>query len=181
MGSILNNIGRGLLIDGRLDEAKGFLARTLDIDRRTKPPDHDDLILPLNSLAMIDIAGGDYASAESKLDEALRIAEKQNHWMLDQVLTNLADVYARTGRAPQAEPLLARARALLEKQYPRDKMPDEAWRYALQDACAPRPARRRRSTRRRAILTKPCRSCASASANSDTTPRSEQRLARLPH
>lgn len=134
VGSILNNIGRGLLVDGRLDEAKGFLARTLDIDRRTKPPDHDDLILPLNSLAMIDIAGGDYASAESKLDEALRIAEKQNHWMLDQVLTNLADVYARTGRAPQAEPLLARARALLEKQYPRDKMPDEAWRYALQDA-----------------------------------------------
>ena len=54
--------------------------------------------------------------------------------MRDQVLTNLADVYAKTGRAEQAGALLDRARELLEKQYPLAEMPDEAWRYALQDA-----------------------------------------------
>lgn len=133
-GTVANNIGRGLLIDGRLDEAEPYFMRHLELIRRTKPPGHDDLILPLNSLAMIDFARRHYPEAEAKLDEALAIAEKQNHWMRDQVLTNLADVYAKTGRASQAEALLIRARALLEEQYPLDEMPDEAWRYALQDA-----------------------------------------------
>lgn len=134
VGAILNNIGRGLLIDGELDEAGPYLQRALDIHRRTKSPDHDDLILPLNSLAMIDMAQGRNDDAEKRLDEALRIAELQKHWMLDQVLVNLADLYARTGRAAQAAPLLDRARALLEEQYPQAEMPDEAWRYALQDS-----------------------------------------------
>lgn len=134
VASISNNIGRSLLIDNQLDEAEPYLVRTLDLDRRTRPPDHDDLILPLNSLAMIHIAHRQFSEAEKMLDEADRIAEKKNHWMRDQILTNLADVYAKTGRAPQAETLLARARGLLEQQYPLAKMPDEAWRYALQDA-----------------------------------------------
>lgn len=133
-GTVANNIGRGLLIDGKLDEAEPYFLRHLDLIRRTKPADHDDLILPLNSLAMIDLARHHYSKAEIKLDEALAIAEKQNHWMRDQVLTNLADVYAKTGRAEQAGALLDRARELLEKQYPLAEMPDEAWRYALQDA-----------------------------------------------
>ncbi len=133
-GTVANNIGRGLLIDGRLDEAEPYFVRHLDLIRRTKPPGHDDLILPLNSLAMIDFARRHYRDAEAKLDEALAIAEKQNHRMRDQVLTNLADVYAKTGRASQAEALLNRARRLLEEQYPLEEMPQEAWRYALQDA-----------------------------------------------
>lgn len=134
VASVANNIGRSLLIGGKPDEAEPYFTQTLDMRRRTKPPGHDDFILPLNSLAMIRIARRDYGEAEEMLDEARGIAEKQNHWMLDQVLTNLADVYAKTARAPQAEQLLARARALLEKQYPPGEMPDEAWRYALQDA-----------------------------------------------
>lgn len=133
-GTVANNIGRSLLIDGRLDEAEPYFQRHLDLIRRTKPAGHDDLILPLNSLAMIDLSRRRYNDAEARLDEALAIAEKRDHWMQDQVLTNLADVYARTGRAPQAEALLTRARALLETQYPLAAMPDEAWRYALQDA-----------------------------------------------
>ena len=134
VASVANNIGRSLLVAGKLDEAESYLSQTLEMRRRTKPAGHDDFILPLNSLAMIDIARRDYHGAEVKLDEALGIAEKQHHWMLDQVLTNLADVYAKSGRASQAEELLARARTLLEKQYPRAAMPEEAWRYALQDA-----------------------------------------------
>lgn len=134
VGSISNNIGRGLLIDGELDEAQPYLQRALDIHRRTKDRDHDDLILPLNSLGMIDMAQGRYPEAEAQFVEALRIAELQKHWMLDQVLTNLADLYAHTGRAKEAPPLLDRARTLLEAQYPLADMPDEAWRYALQDS-----------------------------------------------
>lgn len=134
VGTVSNNIGRSLLVDGKLDEAEGYLVRALDLWRRARPADYDDLALPLNSLAMIRIAKGDYSKAESILDEAMKICELRNYWLTDQVLTNLADVYAKTRRALQAEVLLTRARALLEKQYPRDKMPEEAWRYALQDA-----------------------------------------------
>lgn len=134
VASVANNIGRSLLIGGHLDEAESYFSQTLELRRRTKPPGHDDFILPLNSLAMIRIAHHDLGKAEEMLDEAQRIAGKQNHWMLDQVLTNLADVYAKTSRAPQAEVLLGHARTLLEKQYPRTEMPEEAWRYALQDA-----------------------------------------------
>lgn len=132
--SVANNIGRGLLIAGRLDEAQDYLQQSLDIRRRLQSAEHVDLILPLNSLAMIDMAQGRNAEAEARLDEVLRIAELQKHWMLDQVLTNLADLYARTGRAKEAAPLLDRARTLLEEQYPLKEMPDEAWRYALQDS-----------------------------------------------
>lgn len=133
VGTVANNIGRSLLIAGKPADAKPYLEKALDLWRRTRPADHD-LAIPLNSLAMIDIARHDYGSAETKLDEALKICEVRRFWLTDQVLTNLADVYARTGRASQAEELLTRARALLAKQYPHDTMPDEAWRYALQDA-----------------------------------------------
>ncbi|MGD9599677.1 MAG: tetratricopeptide repeat protein [Steroidobacteraceae bacterium] len=134
VGTVANNIGRSLLVDGKLDEADGYLSRALDLWRRAWPAGHDDLAIPLNSLAMIRLARHDYTGAETMLDEALRICEVRHFWLTDQVLTNLADVYARTDRAPQAEALLARARTLLEKQYPLADMPDEAWRYALQDA-----------------------------------------------
>jgi tetratricopeptide (TPR) repeat protein len=134
VGNLANNIGRVQLIDGEISRAAPQLSRALSIARHTLPAMHDDLVLPLNSLAMIDIARRDFPSAESKLDEALKICDMRKYWLTDQVLTNLADVYAKTGRAPQAEELLARARTLLEKQYPRSEMPEEAWRYALQDA-----------------------------------------------
>ena len=134
VGTVANNIGRSLLIDNRPDEARPYLERTLRIWRHAWPADHDDLSIPLNSLAMIDIAHRDFPDAEAKLDEALKICELRNFWLTDQVLTNLADVYAKTGRAEQAGALLDRARALLEEQYPLAEMPGEAWRYALQDA-----------------------------------------------
>ena len=134
VGTLSNNIGRSLLVDGKLDDAEKYFERALKLWRQAWPSDYDDLALPLNSLAMIHIARRDYPSAEPMLDEALRICELHNYWLTDQVLTNLADLYAKTGRAPQAESLLARARSLLEEQYPLDEMPEEAWRYALQDA-----------------------------------------------
>lgn len=153
-GTVANNIGRSLLVDGKLDEAEPYFQRHLDLIRRTKPAGHDDLILPLNSLAMIHIARHDFSGAERLLDEARRIAESQHHWMLDQVLTNLADVYARTGRPLQAQELLTRARALLEQQYPLNTMPGEAWRHALQDAVlATTYAAQKRYAQARKLLT----------------------------
>lgn len=132
--TVANNIGRGLLIEGHLDEARVYLEKSFDVWQRTRPADHDDLVLSLNSLAMIDMSDGKWAGAEARLDRAAQIGEKQNHRIMDQVLVNLADLYARTGRPAQARPLLERARALLEEQYPLAEMPDEAWRYALQDS-----------------------------------------------
>ena len=52
------NLGRVLLITGRLDAAEGHLRRALAIDRQRLAPGHEDLILPLNSVAMLEIARG---------------------------------------------------------------------------------------------------------------------------
>ena len=52
------NLGRVLLITGKTEAAESHLRRALAIDRQRLAPGHEDLILPLNSLAMLDIARG---------------------------------------------------------------------------------------------------------------------------
>ena len=63
---------------------------------------HEDLILPLNSLAMLEIARGNLAEAEALLREALANAREHKHWMLGQVLTNVGDLDVRQRRFEQA-------------------------------------------------------------------------------
>lgn len=96
------------------------------------------------------------------LDEARGIAEKQNHWMLDQVLTNLADVYAKTARAPQAEQLLARARALLESS----TRPGNARRSLA--LCASGRGARHHLRRREEVPRGPQAACGSAANRAQT-------------
>ena len=69
------NLGRVLLITGKLDAAEGHLRRALAIDRERLAPGHEDLILPLNSLAMLQIARGDLAEAEVLLEKRSQARE----------------------------------------------------------------------------------------------------------
>jgi tetratricopeptide (TPR) repeat protein len=132
--TMLNNLGRAELMAGHLDAADAYLTRALTIDRNTLNPDHDDLITPLNSLAMIDLERGNLTRAGERLVDALQIARARKHWMLDQVLTNLADLHVRTGQLKEAEAMLAEAHGALQSQYGAALGGVERWRTAVLDS-----------------------------------------------
>ncbi len=133
----LNNLGRVLLITGQLDAAEPDFRQALAIDRQNFPEGgHEDLILPLNSLAMIDIARGRLDEAGTLLDEALASARAHEHWMLGQVLTNVGDLAVRRGQLDEAEAALAEARTLLVGEYGDALKGPAAWRLAILDTVA---------------------------------------------
>ena len=133
VANILNNIGRAQLMRGDVASARVSFDHVLAMDRQYRAKDDDDLILPLNSLAMIAIASRDYAGANAYLSEALTIAREKHHWMLNQVLGNLADLQARTGQLALAQQTLAQARSALSAQYGSALQGPEAWRRAVLD------------------------------------------------
>ena len=106
------------------------------IDRQRLAPGHEDLILPLNSLAMLDIAKGNLAEAEVLLREALASAREHKHWMLGQVLTNVGDLDVRQRRLEQAGAALDEARSLLVAEYGDTLSGAAAWRLAILNSVA---------------------------------------------
>jgi tetratricopeptide (TPR) repeat protein len=130
------NLGRVQLVTGDLKAAESQFRRALAIDRQRLAPDHEDLILPLNSLAMVQIAQGNYAEAESLLNEALAGAREHKHWMLNQVLTNVADLYVRQHRVGEAGAALDEARTLLDTEYGEELTGTAAWRLAILNSVA---------------------------------------------
>ncbi|HEY2884649.1 MAG TPA: toll/interleukin-1 receptor domain-containing protein [Rhizomicrobium sp.] len=133
VANILNNVGRAQLMRGDVVAAKATFDQVLAMDRQYRAKDDDDLILPLNSLAMIAMANRDYAAADAYLAEALAIARQKHHWMLNQVLGNLADLQVRTGQSASAEQTLAQARSALSAQYGSALQGPEAWRASVLD------------------------------------------------
>ena len=133
VANILNNVGRSQLMRGELTSAKAILLQVLAIDRQYRAKDDDDLILPLNSLGMIAIASSDFAGANAYLSEALTIATEKHHWMLNQVLGNLADLQVRTGQFAMGRETLAKARAALNEQYGKALLGSESWRTSVLD------------------------------------------------
>jgi tetratricopeptide (TPR) repeat protein len=128
------NLGRVLLVTGKLDSAAAYLYRALDIDRRRLAPGHEDLILPLNSLGMLELARGNLAAADGFLGEALANAREHKHWMLAQVLTNVGDLRVRQHQPQLADPALREARTLLVEQYGDELKGAAAWRLAVLDS-----------------------------------------------
>jgi hypothetical protein len=91
---------------------------------------HDDLISPLNSLAMIDAYRGRLDAGRSEIQRAVTIARMPNHdGMLDQVLLTEADLELAAGNRALAGTLLKEAQAQLQRLHP-DQSAD-AWRYAV--------------------------------------------------
>lgn len=136
VATILNNLGRVELTRGQLAVAEAHFSEALAMDRRLLAAGHDDLVLPLNSLAMVLMARGSSAPAEVLLREALDIARARQHWLLDQVLGNLADLYIAVGRVPEGREALAEARVALLAQYGDKLRSDDAWRVAALDLVA---------------------------------------------
>jgi tetratricopeptide (TPR) repeat protein len=131
VATVLNNLGRVALIERRFDDAIRWLDEALRLDRRFKGPRHDDLILPLNSMGLAYLGLARYDDARRSLDEALAIAREHEHWMVGVILTNVADLEARSSATDAAERHAHAAREALEAAFPLDKHKEEAWRYDL--------------------------------------------------
>jgi tetratricopeptide (TPR) repeat protein len=129
LSSILNNLARLLLERGDVAGAEPLLDEALAGDRKLQDPDHVELVFTLNNLGLARIALGRVDSAIPLLEEARRVAEIHEHRMRGQVLGNLADAYARTGRSTDALAAIAAARPLLEAEYS-----DEPWYGASVDS-----------------------------------------------
>ena len=112
------------------------MRRALAIDRQRLAPGHEDLILPLNSLAMLEMARGHLTEAEVAAQRGACNAREHKHWMLGQVLTNVGDLHVRQHRPEQAGAALDEARTLLVAEYGDQLSGAAAWRLAILDSIA---------------------------------------------
>jgi tetratricopeptide (TPR) repeat protein len=92
--------------------------RALAIREKALGPEHPDVALSLNNLAIVYERQGRYGEAEAAHARALPILEKAlgpEHPHVASSLSGLATVYERQGRYGEAEAANARALAILEK------------------------------------------------------------------
>ena len=92
--------------------------KALEVAEKNAGPDHPDVAVSLNLLALLFQAQGRYAEAEPLFKRALAIEEKAfgpEHPDLATCLASLASLYDAMGRYADAEPLGERALAIQEK------------------------------------------------------------------
>lgn len=98
--------------------AEAAFATTLETMEKALGPNHADLALALNNLALVHYAQGRYDDAEPLYQRALVIDEKalgKDHASVTTDLNNLGLLYKKQGRFKDAEPLFKRALAIKEK------------------------------------------------------------------
>ena len=103
---------------GKYDEALPLAERALETRKRILGPDHRDVAVAINSLAIIYSYKGEYAKAESLFQRALAILEKAlepEHPDIAASLNNLALIYWSKCEYPKAEPLFQRSLEIWEK------------------------------------------------------------------
>ncbi len=103
---------------GRYAEGVKVAKDALKVAEATFGPDHPDVGVSLNNLAILYEAQGLYAAAEPLYQRALAIDEKalgKDHPDFATDLNNLANLYQAQGKYAEAEPLHKRALAIREK------------------------------------------------------------------
>jgi tetratricopeptide (TPR) repeat protein len=101
--------------EGHYDRAIEVAKKALDVAEKAKNPNHPDVAVSLNNLAMLYTAQGQYAEAEPLYKRSLAIREKAlgpNHPNVAASLENLAALYKATNRLTEAEDLQKRAAAI---------------------------------------------------------------------
>jgi tetratricopeptide (TPR) repeat protein len=117
-GRLLNQIGTYLYYRAQYAEAEPLFKRAIAIGEKTLGPEHPDLAIWLNNLALLYSNQGKYAEAEPLFKRAIAIGEKTlgpEHPDLAIWLNNLASLYSDQGKYAEAEPLYQRAIAIGEK------------------------------------------------------------------
>ena len=114
----LNAAGRIAHDLGRYPEAHTFYEKALAIREKSLGPEHPDVALSLNNLALLYDTEGQYPKAEPLYQRALAIREKAlgpEHPDAAASLNNLAQLYRAQGQYAKAEPRHQRALAIQEK------------------------------------------------------------------
>jgi tetratricopeptide (TPR) repeat protein len=103
---------------GRFDEARTTVEHVMETKIRIKGPTHPEIAFPLVEIGMQDVAKGEPAQALAPYQRALEIRAKAlgaDHILTQEATIRLAGALAVLGRCAEARPLLATARAALEK------------------------------------------------------------------
>jgi tetratricopeptide (TPR) repeat protein len=103
---------------GKYAEAIPYAHRALEIEERRSGPNHPNVALLLNNLALLYDKQGRYADAEPLYLRSLAIEENAlgpDHPEVATSLSNLASLYNNQGRYADAEPLFKRALEIREK------------------------------------------------------------------
>jgi tetratricopeptide (TPR) repeat protein len=118
--SIYSNLTASALGRGGYQEAEAFALRSVELSRRTLPPNHPLLATALNNLAQALRFEGQYLQAEKCYREALAIWEEAfgpRHPDVAKGLVNLAAFYHERGREAGAEDLYIRAAGIFEQAF----------------------------------------------------------------
>ena len=103
---------------GKYAQATEIAKRSLAISEKALGPDHPDVGISLNNLALLYQAEGRLAEAEPLLKRSLAVQEKaagSDHSRVGVSLNNLAELYRHQGRFAEAEPLYKRSLSIIEK------------------------------------------------------------------
>ncbi len=120
LGATLNNLSRVLLEQRKFTEALPMVERAVAINLKQRDATHDDMAFLFANLAIVKHGLGNPRAAEPLFRKALAAARLHKHRNLAPILTDLAATLCDTGRANEAMPLLAEARPIMEKTYPKD-------------------------------------------------------------
>jgi len=102
---------------GKYAEATSVAQEALRVAEATFGPEHPDVAVSLNNVALLYHTQGRYAEAEPLYQRALRITEKAlgpEHPDVALSLNNLAELYRDQGKYAEAEPLCQRALRIRE-------------------------------------------------------------------
>ena len=113
-----SNLGLINQIQKKYSRAETYYTKSLNIKRKTLPPNDPSLAREINNLATIMVAQGKYSEAEELMKEALSINEKafgKDDPTVATNLGNLATIYAMQGDYPKAEKLFLRALEIREQ------------------------------------------------------------------
>ncbi len=117
---LIGELGRLLLYKGLFSSAEPLMRRTLEIDEASLGPEHPNVAVDLNNLAMLLKATNRPAQAEPLMRRALEIdvaALGPEHPNVAAHLSNLAALLLAANRLAEAEPLMHRALEIDEASF----------------------------------------------------------------
>ncbi len=133
IATLLSNIGGSELMLGEVSDARRDLELALQMTEKLEGVGHEDLVPPLNRLAMIDEYENRLTEAESKIHRAADIVAVEEHSALrNQVLLTQGYLEILKGNRQLAEQLLDGSKHALESHA--DRATEYAWQKALWDA-----------------------------------------------
>jgi len=119
VGHDMSNLADLLYERGQFEESEHLYRDAIEIYKATLPDNHQYVATTLTGLARIFAERGDTARVSALIDRAVGIWRKQlpdDHWQIARSRAVLGRSLVQQGRFADAEPILLKSDALLEKQ-----------------------------------------------------------------